>query len=147
MIHIPAFLAAGPLRTFQLPQTNHCPHSHAPTRACAVSRRQALRVLAAGAAAISLSPNLVSNAAEATTTSSGLQYTVTKKGDGPAPSPGDLMAIRFRGSYNGVVFDDIFNTPEPYFYRLGSGSILKVRNNTLSLLYAKEETPQSWTNG
>lgn len=37
------------------------------------------------------------------------------------------MTIRFKGEYNGVVFDDLFKVEEPYFYRMGSENILKVR--------------------
>jgi len=39
----------------------------------------------------------------------------------------DLVTIRFKGEYNGVVFDDLFKVEEPYFYRMGSENILKVR--------------------
>jgi len=38
----------------------------------------------------------------------------------------DLVTIRFKGEYNGVVFDDLFKVEEPYFYRMGSENILKV---------------------
>lgn len=38
----------------------------------------------------------------------------------------DLVTIRFKGEYNGVAFDDLFKVEEPYFYRIGSGNILKV---------------------
>lgn len=40
----------------------------------------------------------------------------------------DLVTIRFKGEYNGVAFDDLFKVEEPYFYRIGSGNILKVRS-------------------
>ena len=59
-------------------------------------------------------------------TSSGLSYSVTKKGEGPTAVVGDLVGIRFRGAYNGVVFDDLFGSNEPYFYRVGFGNVLKV---------------------
>lgn len=59
-------------------------------------------------------------------TSPTLQYSVIKHGDGPSPVVGDLVGIRFKGMYNGVVFDDLFNDPQPYFFRAGSGSIVKV---------------------
>lgn len=48
------------------------------------------------------------------------------KGTGPSAVIGDLVGIRFKGSYNGAVFDDLFEGKEPYFYRVGSENILKV---------------------
>lgn len=45
----------------------------------------------------------------------------------------DLVTLRFKGEYNGVVFDDLFKVEEPYFFRVGSGNILKVR--TVALLF------------
>lgn len=57
-----------------------------------------------------------------------LQYKVVKSGEGPSVELGDLVGIRFKGAYNGVVFDNLFEAPTPYFYRAGSaGIILKVR--------------------
>lgn len=112
---------------------NHCRRRPFPVITSAallspeISRRQSLRVLLSGIATLSIAPALITHAEDEVKTASGLTYTVVKKGDGPQPNVGDLIAIRFRGSYNGVVFDDIFKTSEPYFYRLGSGSILKVR--------------------
>lgn len=55
-----------------------------------------------------------------------VQYQVLKKsGKDVKPIPGEMVTVRFKGSYKGFVFDDIFNTPEPYYYRAGVGSILK----------------------
>ncbi|KAK4533218.1 hypothetical protein CCYA_CCYA16G4100 [Cyanidiococcus yangmingshanensis] len=48
-----------------------------------------------------------------------------QKGTGPTPQVGDLVGIRFRGTYNGRVFDDIMKSPVPYYMRVGSGSLLK----------------------
>lgn len=47
-------------------------------------------------------------------------------GSGPSPVIGDLVGIRFKGSYNGVVFDNLFESTDPYFYRVGTGSVLLV---------------------
>ncbi|OSX74124.1 hypothetical protein BU14_0306s0005 [Porphyra umbilicalis] len=91
-----------------------------------VSRRQALQLLAAAAAAGGLLTPPAQAADEGmTTTASGLKYKVVKKGTGPTPVAGDLVTIRFKGEYNGVVFDDLFKVEEPYFYRMGSENILK----------------------
>jgi hypothetical protein len=59
---------------------------------------------------------------------SNLAVKFITKGTGPKVNVGDLVAIRFKGSYNDIAFDNIFETPEPYFYRCGSELILKVRS-------------------
>lgn len=57
---------------------------------------------------------------------SGVSYTVVKSGTGPAPSIGELAAIRFKADVKGGnKIDDIFDTPEPYYTRVGSGGLLK----------------------
>ena len=45
------------------------------------------------------------------------------------------MAIRFKGSYKGNVFDDTFATESPYFYRCGVGSILKGLDDTVATMH------------
>jgi hypothetical protein len=43
-----------------------------------------------------------------------------KKRKGPAPDKGELAAIRFKASTeDGKVIDDIFETTEPYYTRVG----------------------------
>lgn len=58
---------------------------------------------------------------------SGTSYVVVKSGDGPQPSIGELAGIRFRAEVvqTGNKIDDIFDTPEPYYTRIGSGGLLK----------------------
>lgn len=89
------------------------------------------RSLLSGAtwAAISLALGPAVAVEESLTTPSGLQIKVLNKGGGARVKVGDLVAIRFSGSYNGATFDDIFGTPEPYFYRCGSDVVLKVRES------------------
>ena len=95
-----------------------------------LTRRALLTAAAAAAAATAgVSVNGLI-AGEATTTASGLRYTAVQTGSGPAAVIGDLVGIRFKGSYNGVVFDNLFNDTAPYFYRVGSDNILKVRRHT-----------------
>ncbi|PXF41985.1 Peptidyl-prolyl cis-trans isomerase FKBP16-3, chloroplastic [Gracilariopsis chorda] len=84
-----------------------------------MNRRTALVTLATSATAFLLSQTANSE------TTSPLQYKVVQSGSGATPELGDLVGIRFKGSYNGVVFDNLFNEPAPYFYRVGSGTILK----------------------
>ena len=56
---------------------------------------------------------------------SGVSYTVVTAGDGPKPEIGELAAIRFKANFGDTVIDDIFDTPEPYYTRVGSGGLLK----------------------
>jgi hypothetical protein len=59
------------------------------------------------------------------TTASGVAIKVVKSGNGPKPTIGELASIRF-AAYNGEIkIDDIFETPEPYFTRVGSGGLIK----------------------
>ena len=53
--------------------------------------------------------------------SPGVTYTIVKSGEGPTPKVGDIVGIRFTGSYKGNVFDNTFKTEEPYLYRCGVG--------------------------
>lgn len=57
---------------------------------------------------------------------SGVTYTIIKKGDGPQPVIGELAAIRFNAFNGETKIDDIFDTPEPLYTRVGSGGMLKV---------------------
>jgi hypothetical protein len=58
-------------------------------------------------------------------TPSGVSIKVTKSGTGPAPTVGELAAIRFSAYQGQTKIDDIFDTPEPYFTRVGSGGLIK----------------------
>lgn len=64
--------------------------------------------------------------AMAETTKSGIEYKVVKTGKGAVPQIGELVAIKFKGSYKGMVFDDIMEAPEPYYYRVGASNLIKV---------------------
>ena len=73
-------------------------------------------------------------AAAEETLPNGVTYSVIKSGNGPKPDLGELVAIRF-AAYNGdIKIDDIFDTPEPYYTRLGSGGLLKGVEETLPLM-------------
>jgi FKBP-type peptidyl-prolyl cis-trans isomerase len=65
---------------------------------------------------------------------SGVTYSVVKSGDGPKPEVGELAAIRFAAYSGEIKIDDIFDTPEPYYTRLGSGGLLKGVETTLPLM-------------
>lgn len=56
---------------------------------------------------------------------SGVSIKVVKSGNGPAPEVGELAAIRFSAYAGENKIDDIFDTPEPYYTRVGSGGLIK----------------------
>ena len=70
----------------------------------------------------------------AESTAAGVTYEVVKKGDGPKPEIGELIAIRFAAFAGSNKIDDIFDTPEPYYTRLGSGGLLKGVETTLPMM-------------
>jgi FKBP-type peptidyl-prolyl cis-trans isomerase len=74
------------------------------------------------------------SAASAETLANGVTYQVKKAGTGPKPSVGELVAVRF-AAYNGELkIDDIFETPEPYYTRCGSGGLLKGVESAIPLM-------------
>mmetsp|Transcript_1144 Transcript_1144/g.1550 ORF Transcript_1144/g.1550 Transcript_1144/m.1550 type:complete len:227 (-) Transcript_1144:127-807(-) len=103
-----------------------------------VSRRNALQYGAAAVfstAAAATSPLLPALAGdEFTTTKSGLRYKVVTSGPGPKGQPGDLITIRFKGDCNGIVFDDLFSTAEPYFYRLGTSNLVPGLDEAVNMM-------------
>jgi FKBP-type peptidyl-prolyl cis-trans isomerase len=97
---------------------------------------------AAATAAILIGHSTVSNAVTTTTDATtkevtlpnGVRYIVLKQGTGPKPERGELVAIRF-AAYNGdIQIDNIFDTPEPYYTRLGSGGLIPGVESTLPLM-------------
>mmetsp|Transcript_48400 Transcript_48400/g.97386 ORF Transcript_48400/g.97386 Transcript_48400/m.97386 type:complete len:199 (-) Transcript_48400:176-772(-) len=92
-----------------------------------VERRSFLQIpfsIGVAAAINAISPD-IALAGNVVTTASGLQYEVISPGKGQAAAVGDLCAVRFQGQFKGVVFDDILNNPEPYYFRVGSNKLLK----------------------
>merc|ERR1712176_1349461 len=73
-------------------------------------------------------------AIETVTLSNGVSYDIEKKGMGPKPEKGELAAIRFAAFAGKNKIDDIFETPEPYYTRIGSGAMLKGVEETLPLM-------------
>jgi|AntRauTorckE5430_2_1112549.scaffolds.fasta_scaffold04408_1 hypothetical protein len=97
----------------------------------AVSRDNFLKQVAGAATAVAVSGIANPLAAFAETEvnlPSGVSYVILKKGDGPEPKIGELAGIRFRAEVlqTGIKVDDIFESPEPYYTRVGSGGLLKV---------------------
>jgi FKBP-type peptidyl-prolyl cis-trans isomerase len=71
---------------------------------------------------------------DSVTLPNGVIYTVLKEGKGPKPERGELVAIRF-AAYNGEVqIDNVLDTPEPYYTRVGSGGLIPGVEQTLPLM-------------
>ena len=67
----------------------------------------------------------------------GLKYKVVTEGKGAKAKIGDLVAIRFKSSYNGQVIDDCFKTPNSYYYRVGSENVIQVRVCARARMHAR----------
>mmetsp|Transcript_10498 Transcript_10498/g.14743 ORF Transcript_10498/g.14743 Transcript_10498/m.14743 type:complete len:194 (+) Transcript_10498:109-690(+) len=108
------------------------------TTELSVSRKDFLQTaFIGGAAAVATTfGGLPAYAGETVKTASGVTYTIDKSGDGPKPEIGELAAIRFRASVtdNGMKIDDIFDTSEPYYTRIGSGGLIKGVEQVLPLM-------------
>ncbi|KAL3795582.1 hypothetical protein ACHAWO_001577 [Cyclotella atomus] len=91
-----------------------------------LSRSQLLQNAAAAATALTILP-LPSSADDdsVTVTPSGITIKVLKSGNGPAPDIGELAAIRFASYAGENKIDNIFDTAEPYYTRVGSGGLIK----------------------
>jgi len=73
------------------------------------------------------------------TTKSGLKYSVVKEGGKSSlPVVGDLIAIRFKCTIEktGAVIDDILNSAEPYYYRVGSGQVVPAVEEAVLMMRA-----------
>lgn len=103
--------------------------------AAEVSRKSMLQTLVQGGMATAAATLLVEQPAfAAEKLQSGVTYEVVKSGSGIKPDVGELIAIRFAAFVDGRKLDDIFDTPEPYYTRLGSGGLLKGVESTLPLM-------------
>ena len=100
------------------------------------SREAFLKTAAAGVLSSTFlnGPLQSAKAAELVTLPNGVKYEVKKTGQGPKPDLGELVAIRFRAFCGDNKIDDIFETPEPYYTRVGSGGLVKGVEETLPLM-------------
>ena len=106
-----------------------------PPAAAQVSRKSMLQTLVNGGVATAAATFLVEQPAWAgEKLQSGVSYEVVKSGNGVKPEIGELIAIRFAAFVEGRQIDNIFDTPEPYYTRLGSGGLLKGVESTLPLM-------------
>lgn len=111
------------------------PKINANDRRHEISRKSVLETLAQGsiisAASVFIGQTNSGTAWAAEKLNSGVTYEVVKEGKGAKPEIGELIAIRFAAFCDGRKIDDIFDTPEPYYTRLGSGGLLKGVESTL----------------
>lgn len=106
-----------------------------PHAAAEVSRKSMLQTLVHGGVAAAAATLLVEQPAWAgEKLQSGVSYEVVKEGKGIKPDVGELIAIRFAAFVDGRKIDDIFDTPEPYYTRVGSGGLIKGVESTLPLM-------------
>lgn len=89
------------------------------------SRTEFLRDIAAVGITAAATAGLSLPAFADETLPSGVAIKVVKEGKGPATEVGQLAAIRFSAYAGENKIDDIFDTPEPYYTRIGSGGLIK----------------------
>lgn len=78
---------------------------------------------------------LTFDAADLTTTDSGLQYLILKPGDGPAPQPGDTVEVDYTGWLkNGTPFDSSIERGQPIRFILGTGRVIAGWDEGMALL-------------
>eukprot|EP00540_Astrosyne_radiata_P015753 CAMPEP_0116845640 /NCGR_PEP_ID=MMETSP0418-20121206/13384_1 /TAXON_ID=1158023 /ORGANISM="Astrosyne radiata, Strain 13vi08-1A" /LENGTH=194 /DNA_ID=CAMNT_0004476783 /DNA_START=83 /DNA_END=667 /DNA_ORIENTATION=+ len=116
-------------QSFAPPMVARTPRSA--TSLAAVSRKEFLSAAVAAMGAVALQPAF---ADDVVTLENGIKYTVLKAGTGPKPVIGDLVGIRFRAFYKDTKIDDIFDTAEPYYTRVGAGGLIKGVEETLPLM-------------
>jgi FKBP-type peptidyl-prolyl cis-trans isomerase len=64
----------------------------------------------------------------------GVSYTVIKSGTGPLPDRGELIAVRFVAYCGDNKLDDVMDTREPYYTRVGSGGLIRGVEETIPLM-------------
>ncbi len=68
-------------------------------------------------------------------TASGLEYTITEKGNGKKPHIGDKVVVNYTGKLtNDTVFDSSFKRHEPFSFKVGSGQVIKGWDEAFLLL-------------
>lgn len=74
------------------------------------------------------------------TTSSGLTYIITKKGDGLQPKAGDKVSVHYTGKLtNGDKFDSSVDRGQPFSFTLGVGQVIKGWDEAIALLHVGDK--------
>ena len=69
------------------------------------------------------------------TTASGLQYTETVAGNGPAAQPGDIVSVHYTGKLtDGTKFDSSIDRGQPLQFPLGAGRVIKGWDEGIALM-------------
>lgn len=85
----------------------------------------AASAVASAAAAASVAAAPQSSAQSGVTTSTGLQFIEVEAGSGPAPKPGDVVAVHYTGMLtDGTVFDSSRESNQPIQFPLGEGRVI-----------------------
>lgn len=71
-----------------------------------------------------------------TTTPSGLQYEVLKKGSGPNAKIGDMVSVHYEGSFtDGNIFESSYEAGDPYSFQLAAvGGVIQGWTEALQLM-------------
>ena len=68
-------------------------------------------------------------------TASGLEYTITEKGNGKKPQIGDKVKVHYTGKLlNDTVFDSSVQRGQPFEFKLGVGQVIKGWDEAFQLL-------------
>lgn len=68
-------------------------------------------------------------------TASGLEYTITEKGNGKKPQNGDKIKVHYTGKLtNDTVFDSSVKRGQPFEFKLGTGQVIKGWDEAFLLL-------------
>ena len=68
-------------------------------------------------------------------TASGLEYTITEKGNGKKPEIGDKIKVHYTGKLlNDTVFDSSVQRGQPFEFKLGAGQVIKGWDEAFQLL-------------
>jgi peptidylprolyl isomerase len=68
-------------------------------------------------------------------TASGLEYTITEKGNGIKPQAGDKVIVHYTGKLtNDTVFDSSVKRGQPFEFKLGAGNVIKGWDEAFLLL-------------
>jgi peptidylprolyl isomerase len=72
----------------------------------------------------------------AITTASGLKYIEIEKGTGPAPQPGEVVSVNYRGMLeDGTEFDNSYDRGEPFQFALGEGMVIPGWDEGIAMMH------------